>query len=169
MNIPYLTKCLGTNKLSIVAQVIDAPPIDMNLAIWDSIDRGEIEVDENKDRIKVLLKSVEPWHDPELASKMLRVIQHYAANEVNINKGRMDGYIKDAMTSQGYAWHEYVMSLQYLVDSGQIVEDVVSVPKNGDRPYHKFVFLCLPENDDKNAEWNAKQVNNWLENWKKSK
>lgn len=54
MNILYLLQILKTNKLSELAEAIDAPPLDMNLGVWEAIDRGEIEVDEDKDRIKAL-------------------------------------------------------------------------------------------------------------------
>lgn len=170
MNIPYLVQVAKSNKLSEIVALIDTPPIDMNLAIWDSIDAGEIEVDEEKDRITVLVENIQPWHNPDLSNKILRVIQHYAANETNITRGRLNGYIKEPITDKGYPMHEYFMSLQYLVDTGVVTEDVVSVPgvKNK-RPPHKFAFLCLPENDEVNAEWNAKAVNKWIADSEKNK
>lgn len=167
MNIPYLLKTIKTNKLSELVACIEAPPIDVNLAIWEAIDAGDIEIDEDKDRVKVLTEDVQPWHDPELAGKLLRVIQHYCANDTNITRGRMNAFIQEPITTKGYPMHEYFMSLQYLVDNGTVVEEVVSVPKSGKRPYHKFVFLCLPDND--NAEWNAKAVNKWIADFEKAK
>lgn len=166
MNILYLIKCLNTNKLSELAEAIDAPPLDMNLAIWEAIDRGEIEVDEKKDRITVL-KEADVWTDEGLANKIIRVLQHYATNETNITRGRLQSYIKDPLTGQGYAFHEYIMTLQSLVDSGIVVEETIAVPKTKNRPYHRFVFLCLPENP--NAEWNAKAVNKWIADFANSK
>lgn len=163
MYIPYLIKTLKTNKLSEVVTCIDEPPIDMNLAIWDAEEKGQIKITQAKDRIEVIADVVEPWHDPELANKIMRVIQHYAAGETTINRGRLDGQIKDPLTNEGYKRYQYLMTLQYLVDTGLIVEEVVSVPGvKGKRPPHKFVFLCLPENGELNQEWNAKQINNWL-------
>ena len=167
MNILYLLKTINSNKLSDLVAAIDAPPIDANLAIWGAIDRGEIEVNEKKDRVKVLDEDAGSWHDPDLATKIIRVIQHYASNEANITRGRLNSYIKDPSTSQGYPLHEYLMTVQYLIDNGQIIEDVVSVPQTKNRPFHRFVFLCLPEND--NAEWNAKAVNKWIDDFAKSK
>lgn len=167
MNIPYLLKALKTDKLSELVANIDLPPIDMNLAIWDSIDRGEIEVNDEKDRVTAL-KDAEPSSNSDLTNKIIRVIQHYAKNQTNITRGRLNSYIKDPVTSQGYPWHEYIMAVQHLVDSGQVIEDITSVPKAKDRPYHKFVFLCLPENKD-NAEWNAREINNWIGTWKPNK
>lgn len=166
MNILYLLKILETNKLSELVQVIDLPPLDMNLALWGAIDRGEIEIDEKKDRVKAL-KDAEPWHNPELAGKILSVIQHYAGNESNITVGRLNSYMKDPVSGNGYPIHEYLMSTQYLIDNGTVVEEVVSVPGTKKRPYHKFVFLCLPEND--NQEWNARAVNKWIDDFAKSK
>lgn len=166
MNVLYLHKVLGSNKLSDLAAAIDMPPLDLNLALWGAIDAGEIEIDEDKDRVKAL-KEAEPYHNPELASKLLRVVQHYAKNEANITKGRLQSYIKDPLTGQGYALHEFLMTLQYLVDDGQIIEEVMSVPQTKKRPYHRFVFLCLPGND--NAEWNARAVNKWITDFEKTK
>lgn len=166
MNILYLLKTLNTNKLSELVANIDLPPLDMNLAIWGAIDAGEIEVNEEKDRVTAL-KDAEPSSDPDLSSKLIRVIQHYAANEVNVTRGRLNTYVKDPVSGQGHAWHEYIMALQHLIDDGHVVEEVLSVPKTKKRPYHKFVFLGLPEND--NAEWNAREVNKWIANFESGK
>lgn len=166
MNILYLLKILKTNKISELVQNIDLPPIDINLAIWDAIKNGEVEVDEQKDRIKPL-KEAEISFDSDLATKLIRVIQHYASKEINVTRGTLNSVIKDPTTDRGYPWHEYMTSLQYLIDSGQVLEMEVSVPKAGDRPYHRFVFLCLPDND--NEEWNSREVNKWLANWNRDR
>ncbi len=166
MNIPYLLKILDTNKIQELVANIDLPPIDINLAIWDSVKNGEIEIDEKKAIIRVL-KEPEVTFDSDLANKLLRVIQHYATQEINVTRGTLNGVIKDPQTDRGYPWHEYLMALNYLIESGQIIELEVSVPKTKTRPYHKFVFLCLPEND--NEEWNAREVNKWIANFKPNK
>lgn len=172
MNIPYLIKVAKTNKLSEIVALIDTPPLDMNLAIWDSIDAGEIKIDEEKDRIHIIMpeEDIQPWQNPDLASKLLRVIQHYAKNETNITRGRLNGYIKEPISDKGYPLHEYHMTLQFLIDNGQIVQEVIDVPGiKGKRQPHKFAFLCLPENGEKNAEWNAKAVNKWIADMEKNK
>lgn len=166
MNIPYLLKILDTNKIQELVSNIDLPPIDINLAIWDSVKNGEIEIDEKKAIIRVL-KEPEVTFDSDLANKLLRVIQHYATQEINVTRGTLNGVIKDPQTDRGYPWHEYLMALNYLIESGQIIEEEVSVPKTKTRPYHKFVFLCLPDND--NQEWNAREVNKWIANFAKNK
>lgn len=166
MNILYLLKTLKTNKLSEVVACIDLPPLDMNLAIWEAIDRGEIEVNEDKDRITALKDAV-PSGDLVLREKLFKTIEHYIANETNVTRGRLAGLIKDPMTGQGYATHEYLMALQYLVDEGLVLEDIMEVPKTKKRPFHKFVFLCLPGKP--NEEWNAKAVNKWIADFDKNK
>lgn len=167
MNVLYLLKILETNKLSELVAAMDIAPIDMNLAIWGAIERGEIEINEDKDRVKAL-KEAESWHDPELASKVLRVIQHYAKNESNITVGRLNSYIKDPASGVGYKLHEYLMSTQFLIDNGTILEETISVPEvKGQRPFHRFVFLCLPGNP--NEEWNARAVNKWITDFQKNK
>lgn len=166
MNIPYLLKILGTNKLSELVANIDLAPIDLNLAIWDSIKAGQIEVDEKKDRVKALVDP-EVSFDSDLANKLLRVIQHYASKEINVTRGTLNGVIKDPATGNGYPWHQYIMALQYLIDSGQVLEEQIAVPKTGQRPYHNFVFLCLEGNP--NEEWNAREVNKWIANFKPNK
>lgn len=182
MNIPYLVKILETEKFSEVVMNIDLLPLDMNLEIWDSIDRGEIEVDEENDHISVL-KEVEPSSDPDLKSKILRVIQHYAKSETNATRGRLNGLVKDPLTREGYAWHEYIMAVQHLIDGGLVVENVVDVPavtktvtnNKGKkkqievRPAHRFVFLGLAENAEVNPEWDAKSVNKWIAGFEESK
>ncbi len=166
MNIAYLLKILGTNKIADLVQNIDLPPIDINLAIWDAIQAGQIEVNEKKGTVKLLVEP-EVSFDSDLASKLIRVIQHYASKEINVTRGTLNGVIKDPTTDRGYAWHEYIMALNYLVDSGQVLEIEESVPKEKDRPYHKFVFLCLPDND--NDEWNRREVNKWIANFNSKK
>lgn len=164
MNIPYLLKILNTNKISELVANIDLPPLDINLLIWDAVKAGQIEVDEKKDRIKALVDP-EITFDSDLANKLLRVMQHYAAQETNITRGRLNSSIKDPATGKGYAYHEYLMALHYLIESGQIVQEDISVPKAGERPYHKFAFLSFPDNP--NEEWNAREVNKWIANFNK--
>lgn len=164
MIVPYLVKTIKSNKLSDVVSCIDEPPIDMNLMLWDAEAEGQVKIDQAKDRIEILVDDIDPWYDADLANKIMRVIQHYAAAETTINRGRLDGQIKDPLTNAGYKRYQYLMTLQYLIDTDQIIEEVVSVPGiKGKRPPHKFVFLCLPENAEFNAEWNAKQVNRWID------
>lgn len=176
MNIPYLIKILDTDKLSELVANIDAPVLDMNLAVWESIDRGEIEVDEESDSVKILLAEVDPSSDSELKNKILRVIQHYAREKTNVTRGRLNGYVKDPTTGNGYPWHEYLMAIQHLIDGELVEQDVIDVPeakrrfstKKGKvkekvtRPAHKFAFLGLAENHEFNAEWNAAAVNKWI-------
>jgi len=159
MNIPYLLKILNTNKLQELVANIDLPPIDLNLAIWDAEKAGQVEINEKKGTIKALVEP-EVSFDSDLASKLLRVIQHYASKEINVTRGTLNGVIKDPQTGNGYPWHDYIMALQYLIDTEQILELQKEVPKTKDRPYHKFVFLCLADNP--NEEWNAREVNKWL-------
>lgn len=175
MNVPYLLKILNTESLPELVANIDLPALDMNLAIWDSIDRGEIEVDEPNGTVKLLV-TPEPSSDPELKNKVLRVIQHYARQETNVTRGRLNSYVKDPTTGQGYPWHEYIMAVQHLIDGELVSEDVVDVPqatkkfkdKKGRpkekviRPAHKFAFLGLADNKEQNEEWNAKAVNKWI-------
>lgn len=167
MNVLYLLKILDTKKLSELVAIMDLPPIDMNLAIWSAIDAGDIEIDEDKDRVTALREAT-PWHDPELSNKVLRVVQHYAKNESNITVGRLNSYMKDPGSGIGYKAHEYLMSTQYLIDNGTIIEEVISVPEvKGKRPFNRFVFLCLPDNP--NEEWNARAVNKWIDGFSKTK
>lgn len=166
INIPYLLKILGTNKISELVANIDLPPLDFNLAISDAEKAGQVEIDLEKDKITALVEP-EITFDSDLASKLLRTMQHYETKEINITRGRLNSLIKDPATHIGYGWHEYLTALQYLIDSGQIVEQEVSVPKLGGRPYHKFVFLCFPDND--NEEWNRREVNKWIANFAKKK
>lgn len=167
MNILYLLHILKTDKISELVANIDLPPIDINLAIWDSISAGEIELDENNDKITVL-KEHEKTFDSDLASKLLKVVKHYASKELNVTRGRMNSVIKDPSTDKGYPYHEYLMALQYLIDSGQVIEEIVEVPEiKKKRPFHRFVFLCLPDNP--NEDWNRNEVNKWIANWNKKK
>lgn len=166
MNIPYLLKILDTNKLSELVANMDLPPLDINLAIWDAERAGQVEVDQKKDRVRAL-KEPEITFDSDLASKLLRVLQQYERQEINITRGRLNSMIKDPVTGLGYPYHEYLMALHYLIDSEQIEQQEVAVPKSGKRPYHKFVFLCFPDNN--NEEWNAREVNKWIANFGKKK
>lgn len=182
MNVAYLLKNLDTEALPELVANIDLPAIDMNLALWDAIDRGEIKIDEEEQvgehmgSVRLLVEP-EPSSDPDLRNKVLRVIQHYAREETNVTRGRLNSQVKDPTSGQGYGWHEYINAVQHLIDDGTVIQDVIDVPasikrfkdkKGRDkqkvlRPAHKFAFLGLAENADKNAEWNAKAVNKWIE------
>lgn len=167
MNIPYLLKILDTKKLSELVANIDLPPLDLNLAIWDAERAGQIKINKDKDRVKALVEP-EISFDTDLASKLLRVMQQYEREETNITRGRLNNLIKDPTTNHlSYPYHEYLMALHYLIDSGQVQQQVESVPALGDRPYHKFVFLQFKDNP--NEDWNKKQINNWIANWNKAK
>ena len=145
---------------------IDLPSLDLNLIIWDAEKAGQVEIDLDKDRIKAL-KEPEITFDSDLANKLLRTMQHYETKELNITRGRLNSAIKDPATGAGYPYHEYLMALHYLIESGQIEEEVVSVPKADKRPFHKFVFLQFPEND--NETWNKNEINRWIASWHKNK
>lgn len=166
MNILYLLKALKTNKLSELTAVIEAAPLDMNLALWDAVNKGDIEINEDKDRVTAL-KEADRWKDRELGDKLLRAIKQYADNETNITRGRLQSYIKDPASGRGYPLHEYLMTLQYLIDNGDVIEEIVTVPKTKKRPYRKYAFLCLPGNP--NEEWNAAAVNKWIANFESTK
>lgn len=166
MNIPYLLKILGTNKLTELVANIDLPPIDLNLAIWDAERSGQIEVNQKKDRVKALVEP-EVSFDSDLASKLLRVMQKYESEEINVSRGYLNRLIKDPTTKIGYPYHEYLMALHYLIDSKQIEEEAISVPQLGKRPYHKFVFLQFADNP--NEDWNRNEVNKWIANFTKNK
>lgn len=181
MNIPYFLSILKTEKLSELVANIDLPPLDLNLAIWDSIDRREIEIDEENDSVRLLVNP-EPTSDPDLKNKILRAIQHYCQEKTNITRGRLNSYVKDPVTGKGYAWHEYIMAVQHLIDGGLVVQDIIDVPEKAKtiigkkgkqkrkilRPAHKFAFLGLAENEEVNAEWNAGAINKWMEDIEKA-
>lgn len=167
MNINYLLQVLETTKLSELVANIDAPLLDINVALWDAEKAGEVEINRDKDRIKSL-KDAEPSQNEKLSNKIVRAIQHYADEEMNLTAGKLLSWVKNRALEYNYLYHDYICSLQYLIDNGTIVEFVVSVPEiKKKRPYHKFVFLCLPGND--NEEWNAKQVNKWIASFEKKK
>ena len=166
MNIPYLLKILDTDKLSILVANLDLPFLDIDLAIDDSVAAGQIEVNREKDKVKALVEP-EITFDADLANKLLRTMQHRAKKEINITRGRLTFLVKNEASQFNYPYHEYLMALQYLIDSGQINQEVVSVPKEGKRPYHKFVFLQFPDNP--NDDWNKTEVNKWIANWNKNK
>lgn len=181
MNVAYLLKILGTDKLSELVANIDLPALDMNLAIWEAIDRGDIEVDEENDTVKLLI-TPEPSSDPDMKNKILRVIQHYNRESANITRGRLNSLIKEPVTGQGYPWHEYIMAVQHLIDGELVVQDVIDVPEEKTvkvnnkgkkkekiiRPAHKFAFLGLAEYAKFNAEWNQKTVDKWISDFQQA-
>jgi len=166
VNIPYLLKILNTSKITELVANIELPPIDIDLALWDAAKAGQVEINLKKDKIKALTEP-EITFDSDLAGKLLRVMQHYEANETNVTRGRLNSAIKDPSSGKGYAYHEYLMALHYLIESGQVIQEEVAVPKTKTRPYHKFAFLCFPDNP--NEEWNSREVNKWIANFNKKK
>lgn len=147
----------------LVAEIDDTLALDMNLMIWDAEKSGKIKVDLKADTVDLLVEP-EPSCNPDLADKIYRTVQHYVDGKTNVTRGRLNSQIKDPITGKGYKWHEYIMSIQYLIDTGKIVEEVITIPKlkKPKRAERKMVFLGLPGYD--NAEWNARTVNELLAN-----
>lgn len=166
MNIPYLLKILDTRKLSELVANIDLPPLDINLALDEAESMGEISIDRKKDKIKLLVEP-EITFDSDLASKLLRTMQQYEKRELNITRGRLNSLIKDPASGRGYGYHKYLMALHYLIDSDQIEQKIETVPKEGQRPFHRFVFLQFKDNP--NDDWNRGVINNWIATWNKNK
>lgn len=166
INIPYLLKVLKTTDLEILVQNIDAPLLDINVALFEAEDNGEIEVNRKKGKVKVLV-DVEPSRDDALAEKILKIMRHYEKKEINISVGKLTSWAKNSAIDYNYPYHVYICTLQSLIDSGEIQEQEVSVPKLKDRPYHRFVFLCFDGNP--NEDWNAKEVQKWITNWENNK
>lgn len=164
MNIAYLLKILKTDKISELVENMDLPFIDIDLSIDDAIAAGQVEVDRDKYKGQGYIKALvdpEITFDSDLAGKLLRVMKHREQKEVNITRGRLTNLVKNGGSQFNYPYHEYLMALQYLLDSGQVIQMEVPVPKVGKRPYHNFVFLCFPDNP--NDEWNAREVNKWID------
>lgn len=161
MNIPYLLKVLKTDKFSELVGQIDLVPLDMNLELWASEEAGEIAVDVQKDHVELLIEPT-PSSNDELANKLIRTMQHYAKKEINVTRGRLNTQIKEQGSNIGYPYHEYIMTLEHLIEQGLVVEDVVKVPKTKKHPANEFAFLSLAENAEFQEEWNAKEVNNWI-------
>jgi hypothetical protein len=158
---------LETKKVSELVANIDAPLLDINLAMWDAEKAGDVEIDFEKDKITAL-KEAEPSFDAELADKIIRAVQYYVSKEMNLTVGKLTTWVKNQGVEHNYLYHDYICTLQHLIDSGQLLEQIVSVPEiKKKRPYHKFVFLCLDGND--NEEWNAREVNKWIERFEKNK
>lgn len=166
MNILYLLKALKTTKLSELVENIDLPLLDINLALWEAEKNGQVEINRAKDRIKAL-KEPDATHDEALANKIVRVIQYHAEQEINITVGKLTSWVKNPAMEYNYPYHDYIVALQYLIDSGIILEEEMTVPQTKKRPFHRFVFLCLPGND--NQEWNARSINKWIADFENNK
>jgi hypothetical protein len=166
INVLYLLKQLETNKLSVLVENIDAPLLDINVALFESEDSGQVKIDHKKDKIEALQEAT-PSYDVDLADKMLSVIKHYASKEINISAGKLQSWVKNPGLDHNYPYHDYVCTLQYLIDTNQIIEETVTVPQMNKRPFHRFVFLCLKDNP--NEEWNSREVNKWIARWDKNK
>lgn len=173
MNIPYLLKALGTSKLSELVAHMDEAPLDVNIALWDAVKNGSIEMDEKKDKVKLLVDVSVPVNDTEeqrvLRRKIVRVVQHYTEQELAVTRGRLFAYMKDPATQMGYKTHDFVMAMQYLLDTKQIVDHTISVPEiKNKRPFNKFVFYFFPDTDQR-EEWAAKAVNQWIKQFEEKK
>lgn len=164
MNVLYLLNILNTNKLSELVANIDLPLVDINLSIWDAEEQGLIKVDHDKDKVQALTEDYELTAEPELQDKILRVMHHYERQNTNITRGRLNLLFKSQQSDYNYRWHDYLMALQYLIDSKQVITETITVPEiKNKRPYHKFVFLSFPTNLDK--DWNKTEVENWKKNF----
>lgn len=173
MNLPYILKTLKTTKLSELVANIDAPPIDINIALWDAVKNGSIELNEAKDKVKLLVEVETPKNmtieEIEMRQKVLRVIDEFGKREALPTRGRLIGYIKDPVTQQGYKTHDLIVAVQSLLDEGLIVEKILSVPAIKDvRPFNRFVFYGFPDNQQMD-EWAEKAIAKWLAQFDKKK
>lgn len=181
MNVAYLLKVADTKKLSELVELIEMPPLDMNLYIREAESRGEIRVDFDKDEVELLVDP-EPASNEDLKDKIFRTIKLYAQQGTIASRGRIVNLLKDPGTGLGYAWHDYVMTVQHLIDEGSVVEIVTEVPEKAEhykdkkgrnkkkilRPARKFAFLGLPGDADKHEEWIATSVNEWIKQFEDS-
>lgn len=159
MNILYLLKTLDTTNLEDVVKSIDLAPLDLNLAIGEAEARGEIEVDREKGKIKALVESTDTWHDPELADKILRTMDLYAAQKHNLTAGRLNSLIYIPGGDNFYKLHEYLMTVQHLIDTGVIYEDKRTIPEVNKMPGTTLIFLCREGIGDKS--WNDADTEEW--------
>lgn len=163
LNIPYLLKCLDTDSLDKLADMVELSPLDFNLEIWQAEANKEIEV--KKGKVKLL--SVPDYAcDWSLANKMLQVVEYYNSKKEDITLARLLNYTKDPQTGVGYPAHESIQAAHALIDSKKLATYTLTVPEiKKKRPYQEFKFLTLPENADK--QWGEKAVENYKQEWAK--
>lgn len=165
ININYLLECLETEKLSELVACLDLPLLDINILLWDAEQSGAVEIDRENDKIVSNEKGV-PFYNQQLARNMLKAVRYYAdVHKTNLTIGRLATWVCNPGIDHNYLQHEYIATLQYLINTKQVLEQKVVVPKDGGREEKIFNFLCLPENDEASDDWNKAEVDKFIASW----
>lgn len=167
LNIPYIATVYKINKISSLIENIDAPVLDINLALWDAEDSGLIKLDREKDTIEVL-EFGRTLPNPELLAKLKEVIAWYNADGRAVNRNKLVSHTFSNSTRFDPPRQDFFCGLDWAVENGQIIAHEVEVElpagKKGNRTKTaKFVVYSLPEYDAK------EMVDNFIDDVKASR
>lgn len=163
-NILYLLHILNTNKLPELVEIIEAAPIDVNIALWEAEDREQVKID--GETITPIVDFT-PTADENLTYKIFKVVERYNKEGHDITETRLLNYMKDPATNVGYPFHEYLMAVHYMIEKGSIEKYEIKVKKTKKVPERTFEFLTLPENLDK--QFGQAAVDEWVKSYTTTK
>jgi hypothetical protein len=153
-----LLKALNTNKLDVVVANISMSPLDIDVLLYESQDRGDVEIDKKKGTIKALKEPESFYQNPHLYSQICKIVGFYDQQEANITRSRLEMIALDPNGTNGYLRHDFFCTLFALEEDAKVNKYSITVPKRGKRPYHEFEFYTFLDHQ----EFGAKAVNDFI-------
>lgn len=170
INILYLMRILNFKKGKLddffeqTGLLLQESYLDVNIALWEAVDRGEISLT-NTDKGVVLEDKGKLLNrfgvDIDLAEKLVKVVNQYSKDGRLIDKNRLDSYVITGNLMDP-KFHVYFCALDWLVEEGKLIRDVITVEadKAFKRPKRVFMVFMMPGEQDKGFQ--QKFIDAWL-------
>lgn len=142
LNIPHIAKVYGIDKISSLVENIDAPVLDINLALWDAEDAGLIKLDREKDSIEVV-EFLRTLPDADLLAKLKEVIAWYNKDGRAINRNKLVSHAFSNSTRFDPPRQDFFCGLDWAVEAGEILTEEVKVETKKGKTAN-FVVYWLP-------------------------
>lgn len=168
-----LLKALDTTDLKTVVGYLSLSPLDIDLLFYEGQENGEIEINKENGTILALKEPSVLYFDNNLATKLVKIIKRYDAQDANITRNRLEQITLDLAGTHGYPIHDFVCTM-YALEQGIFEQPIVnkydiSVPelkvnKKLVRPANTFTFYTFFDHQ----EFGAKAVNDYVDQFAKS-
>lgn len=167
--LPTLIKALNTDDTLKIVSHLSLPPIDIDLLLYEGQESGVLEVSKDKKKIKLLKNPTELYYNSELLDKIKSIIKHYDRQEANITYNRLFEIacnLNHPNEKYGYLKHDFVCTMYYLEESGDVNFYQINVPAIKDkRPYNEFKFYTFLDHQ----EYGAKAVSDFIDQFSDKK
>lgn len=127
LNIPYILSVYEIKKLSHLIENIDAPVIDINLALWAYEKEGVITIDRKKDTVDITGKWVKTFENNELLGKLKEVVRFYNQDGRAVNRGKLEAHTFSQSSRYDPPRQDFFLALDWAVEQGEIFKEEVEI------------------------------------------